>query len=529
MAGAPEQSTNPMADTEYLNQSEEALGLAELLYRTLFNSIDEGFCIIEVRFNQDSKAVDYRFLEVNPAFERQTGIKNATGRWMREIAPQHEEHWFEIYGEIARTGESRRFENPAKELGYYYDVYAFRYGNPGENKVALLFKDISERKKYEHYSRILYQVTSELSAAISQDQLVRALHKGMRAMGVQYGVIAVVSEEDQDSEKVIRIINAFGSSPDVDQSNSIPLNHPKHLLAYAIRENKPLWLSRGEVVIEHENHSTNATYEGIDTTDAILPFARTRLLSGALVLKFDAPRNLHQVERDTLLILAENFSQALRRTQLNEKLQQMATFEERQRLSRDLHDSVQQLLFASINLASALPKLWSMNTEKAQKSTLELIDLNKAALAEIHTLLYELRPDSITQTPFVTLLNNLGFSLKGHKFINMSLRCDVPQGFILPPEMQVAMYRIAQEVLNNVAKHSNATQVEIDCTYDERVFRLVIQDNGQGFDTSVAYGGLGLKTLRERAVSVGASLKVESEIDAGTIISIALPYSRESR
>src|SRR2546427_4613285 len=88
-------------------------------------------------------------LEVNPSFEKQTGIQNARGRRMREIAPQHEEHWFETYGRIALTGEPVRFESQAAQLQRWYDVYAFRTGEPAERKVAILFKDITERKQAE--------------------------------------------------------------------------------------------------------------------------------------------------------------------------------------------------------------------------------------------------------------------------------------------------------------------------------------------------------------------------------------------
>jgi PAS domain S-box-containing protein len=130
-------------------RTEETLHKSEEQYRTLFDSIDEGFCIIEVLFDGNDKAVDYRFLEVNPSFEKQTGIHNAVGRTMREFAPQLEEHWFELYGKIALTGEPARFENEAVQLHRWFNVYALRIGEPQERKVAILFKDISERKVAE--------------------------------------------------------------------------------------------------------------------------------------------------------------------------------------------------------------------------------------------------------------------------------------------------------------------------------------------------------------------------------------------
>jgi PAS domain S-box-containing protein len=130
-------------------QAANSLRDSEERYRTLFESIDEGFCIIELYFGDDGTPVDYRFVEVNPAFEGQTGIANAVGRSMREIAPSHEAHWFEIYGRVAKTGESVRFQAEAKALGRFHDVNAFRVGPPELQRVAVVFKDITERKRLE--------------------------------------------------------------------------------------------------------------------------------------------------------------------------------------------------------------------------------------------------------------------------------------------------------------------------------------------------------------------------------------------
>jgi len=129
-------------DTETLRESETH-------YRTLFNSIDEGFCIIEIIFDENDKPIDYNFLETNPSFEKQTGLTDARGKRMREIAPKHEEYWFGIYGRIALTGKPERFQNQAAQLHRWYDVYAFRCGRPENRHVAVLFNDITESKKAE--------------------------------------------------------------------------------------------------------------------------------------------------------------------------------------------------------------------------------------------------------------------------------------------------------------------------------------------------------------------------------------------
>jgi len=131
-----------------------ALRESEARYRSLFESIDEGFCVVEVIFDSEDRSIDYRFLEVNPAFERHTGLSDPVGRTMRSLAQAHEEHWFEIYGRVARTGEPVRFEKPARALGdRWFDVYAFRVGEPEQRRVAILFNDITARKRAEEALR----------------------------------------------------------------------------------------------------------------------------------------------------------------------------------------------------------------------------------------------------------------------------------------------------------------------------------------------------------------------------------------
>jgi len=152
-------------DVTERKRAEGELRQSEEKYRTLFDSIDVGVCTIEVLFDGNDKPVDYRFLEVNPSFEKQTGIQNARGRRMREIAPLHEEHWFEIYGKIALTGEPARFENQAVQLHRWYDVYAFRVGKPQQRQVAIHFKNITERKRAEE---ALHRAHDQLEARVRE-------------------------------------------------------------------------------------------------------------------------------------------------------------------------------------------------------------------------------------------------------------------------------------------------------------------------------------------------------------------------
>lgn len=131
----------------------DKLRASEEKYRSLFESIDEGFCLIEVLFNEQNKPCDYRFIEANPAFEKHTGLQDVIGQTMRHLAPDHDEHWFETYGRIAVTGTAERFELPAEALRRFYDVYAFRVGDPQQHRVAVLFDDITGRKQTEDILR----------------------------------------------------------------------------------------------------------------------------------------------------------------------------------------------------------------------------------------------------------------------------------------------------------------------------------------------------------------------------------------
>ena len=137
-------------------QAEQAQRESETQFRTLFESMDEGYCVVEMIFDEKSNPIDYRFLQVNPVFEKQTGIKDARGRLMREIAPNHEQHWFDIYGRIALTGETFRFENLAAALGRYYEVCAFRVGAPQLHHVGIVFNDITARKNLERQRELLF-------------------------------------------------------------------------------------------------------------------------------------------------------------------------------------------------------------------------------------------------------------------------------------------------------------------------------------------------------------------------------------
>lgn len=150
-------------------ETERELLESQQRYEKLFNSIDEGFCIIEMTGGKDGQPVDYRFIDVNAAFERQTGLKNVIGKTARELAPGHEESWFKTFSRIATGGEAERFEAPAAALGRYYEVYAFPLDANGSCRVGALFRDITARKQAEEQRELL---THELSHRVKNSLAV---------------------------------------------------------------------------------------------------------------------------------------------------------------------------------------------------------------------------------------------------------------------------------------------------------------------------------------------------------------------
>jgi signal transduction histidine kinase/CheY-like chemotaxis protein len=151
-------------------------------YHSLFESIDAGFCIIDVLFDSTGKPCDYRFVEVNPAFLGHTGLADPVGRLISELVPGHDQHWFDIYGRIALTGEPARFEDNAAAMGRWFDVYAFRVGDVHERRVAVLFNDISGRRAIEQELRDLTASLEERvkTATAEREQALAQLHEAQK-------------------------------------------------------------------------------------------------------------------------------------------------------------------------------------------------------------------------------------------------------------------------------------------------------------------------------------------------------------
>jgi PAS domain S-box-containing protein len=169
-------------DVTAQKRSTEAWHRSEERYRALFESINEAFCIIQVIFDESGKGIDYRFLEMNPAFERHTGLMDAVGKTARELIPDLEERWSETYGRVATTGNREQFVDVSAAMDRWFEIDCFRIGDPEERKVALLFNDITERKKGEDLRRYHSLLLSSVQdAIIAHDDRLRISYWGKGA------------------------------------------------------------------------------------------------------------------------------------------------------------------------------------------------------------------------------------------------------------------------------------------------------------------------------------------------------------
>ncbi len=192
---------------------------------------------------------------------------------------------------------------------------------------------------------------------------------------------------------------------------------------------------------------------------------------------------------------------------------------ERTRLARELHDAVTQTLFSASLIAEVLPQLWRGDPAEAEKSADELRQLTRGALAEMRSLLLELRPAVLTQSRFEDLLRQLTEALVGRARLPIEMQVSGTRK--LPPDVQVALYRITQEALNNLVKYAHASRVTIDLQMGAGGVHLRIQDDGVGFDpTHPRPRSLGQSIMHERAESIGAELDVRSAPGEGTCVTV---------
>jgi signal transduction histidine kinase len=220
--------------------------------------------------------------------------------------------------------------------------------------------------------------------------------------------------------------------------------------------------------------------------------------------------------------LAHQAAIAIDNARLYKQAQQLAALEERERLGRELHDAVTQTLFSASLIAEVLPRLWERDQNEGRRRLDELGRLTRGALAEMRTLLLELRPGALAEGSLADLLRQLAEATTGRVLVPVQVM--VEGECSLPPDVQVALYRIAQEALNNVARHSGGSQALLKLHCQGEQVELIVTDQGYGFDVErLSTDGMGLSIMRERAEDIGAAFSIHSQPGKGTKISVVWP------
>lgn len=270
-----------------------------------------------------------------------------------------------------------------------------------------------------------------------------------------------------------------------------------------------------------------------------VPLISKQEIVGTLNLYYARPRQFNQDDIDLAVSFCDQTALAMENARLRERAQEDAIAAERNRIARELHDSVTQTIFSASLIAEVLPTIWTINPVEAQHGLDDLRKLARGALAEMRTLLLELRPIGLGEVGLGDLLKQLSAGVSGR--IRADVNVQIQGDAILPTDVKLAFYRIAQEALNNVAKHSGADRVDIEIKSisaaprgrkkagsSQAIFSqsvsMSIRDNGRGFDLSSVMGEhLGLGIMHERASNTQAALSIKSKVGAGTEISLHWP------
>ncbi len=388
--------------------------------------------------------------------------------------------------------------------------------------LVLVFNDITDRKKAEEERDRLYQQTRRrLSESESMHMVSQAL---LQRISLDE-VLEIVCQEAQkftnsqgscvfllqDEGRLYPVYSSGSACPEFE---SLPLEGS--LCGLAVESKEP--------VISNQQPSDERRYRvepGFEP-DSLLayPLVMEDSVTGVLAV-INKEGGFNQEDVRVISLLAGQATVAIENARLYREAQELAAVKERQRLSRDLHDAVSQTLFSASLISEVLPALWEKDKEEGRNRLQELRELTRGALAEMRTLLLELRPTGLTEVSLEELLNHLSEAVTGRARIPVTLNVEGEAS--LQPELQIALYRIAQESLNNVVKHSGAQEVKIELLLGEEV-ELSIIDDGCGFDPEQALSDqLGLKIMQERAGEVGGELEIVSVIGRGTRVMVKWP------
>jgi GAF domain-containing protein len=383
---------------------------------------------------------------------------------------------------------------------------------------ARFFQDITRQVRD---LRALADASRIISSVLDQDQLLEALYEQITLIApTDFYVIALYDEET----------NVVSIEINVDLGVRYPKERyvlDRGLLKHVIHNRRPLrYDSLSEVrhtlgiePMPVGSPKLNHGWLGV-------PMLYGEKVVGAIVVGSYERGAFDERHQQTLTSIANQAAVALENARLYKQAQQLAVLEERQRLARDLHDAVTQTLFSASLIAEALPAVWAADKDEGEQLLKELRQLSRGALAEMRTLLLELRPAALVEARLGDLLRQLSEAITGRTGLPITVKVESQR--MLPSEVHVAMYRIAQEALNNVVKHAHAQQVEVTLRRTPTApeagrdgMQLEVKDDGRGFDPDdVPPDHMGLRIIRERAQAVGGAAEIDSQPGHGTRVTV---------
>ncbi len=529
-------------DLRERQRAEAKLRASEDRYRTLFNSIDEGFCVVEMLYDADGRPVDYRFLEANPAFAKQTGLGDVVGRTMRELAPAHEDEWFTTYDRIARSRQPERFEGEAAQLQRWYDVYAFPMGAPAERRVAVLFNDITARRAVEQERERLNetledQVAERTSLLTLHNDVASAANAAQSIDDALASVLRLVSEhngwcfghayliEDGDRVLLVPVRSYYESAPGRFQrfrevTRGLRLRPGEGLPGRAFAARAVQWSDdvREELVARRADVGYDL---GVRCGAAFPIFSGAEVVG---VLEFFSDHQIEPTDRliQSMASIGTQVGRVVERQRFERQVAR-ALLAEQERLGRDLHDTVGQDIAGLALITERIAQQAHAGQIPHPAALTELAEILRAALQNTRAVVRGMLPFTFAHgEAFDAALEELAATTTQRHNVACTVHCPGPIG-IDGPDVAVHLLRIAAEAVANAVKHARAGRIDLHLMFEDEMMRMEVRDDGVGIPDEVDPGGSGLSIMQHRANVIGATLKIRRAPGGGTIVTCVLP------
>lgn len=427
--------------------------------------------------------------------------ENGTQLLIEVVPPIWERWWFIGSGVLILAGSAF--------VAYRLRIMRVQAQNRAlENQVSERTQEIQRRRQVaEGLREILVILNGNHSLKESLDEIILQITRVLETRG------AIIFRCGLDGSLIVLASNLFenGALSSANRISSIP-----EWIITPVMQGSTLTISDlKDFSKQHPILSSN--FFGKYQSLLAVPLVINDLVSGGLVLLYNYPRELVAEDEQIAVNFADHAALAIANAELRSQAEEIAVSAERSRLARDLHDAVTQTLFATSLIAEVLPRLWERNPEVGKQKIEEIRELTRGALAEMRTLLMELRPSSLEDVPLPDLLQQLAEAFIGRARI--PIECEICSTIELPSPVKIGFYRIAQEALNNIQKHSKATKAAIQLNEENKYVSLSISDNGIGFEAGSSLPDhFGLRIMEERAQNINAEFGINSQSGLGTKI-----------